>query len=147
MGASGPARAGPRSQAQAPQNPTNANRALAIQRYPRIGDPVDARLHFLHDLHGELATGKRTTAEADCVMRGDLLASKAVVIIQSSTGFGGITQPNCTGNDVVISDSAAAFSTGSASSVVLVTVCSPWDFGGKLAMLKMRNLANVTARS
>jgi len=70
--------------------------------------------------------------------------SKAVVIIQSSTGFGGITQPNCTSNGVVISESAAAFNTGSASSVVLVAVCSPWDFGGKLPMLKMGNLANGT---
>jgi Pilus formation protein N terminal region len=78
MAASGPARAGPRSQAQAPQNLSNAKRALAIQRYPRIGDPLDARLHFLHDLHGELATGKRTTAEADCVMRGALARKSAL---------------------------------------------------------------------
>jgi Flp pilus assembly protein TadG len=68
--------------------------------------------------------------------------SKAVVIVQSNTDFGGITQPNCTSNGVVISDNAAAFNTGSASSVVLVTICYPWDFGGKLPMLKMGNLAN-----
>ncbi|HSR82510.1 MAG TPA: pilus assembly protein N-terminal domain-containing protein, partial [Hyphomicrobiaceae bacterium] len=29
---------------------------------------------------------------------------------------------------------------GSTSSVVFVTVCYPWDFGGKLPMLKMGNL-------
>ena len=51
--------------------------------------------------------------------------SKAVVIVQCGTDFGGITQPNCTSNSVVISDSAAACDTGSASLVVLVTVCDP----------------------
>jgi Flp pilus assembly protein TadG len=68
--------------------------------------------------------------------------TKAVVIVQSNTGFGGITQPSCTSNGVVISDAAAAFNTGAASSVVLVTICYPWDFGGKLPLFKMSNLAN-----
>lgn len=68
--------------------------------------------------------------------------SKAVVIVQSSTDFGGIAQPNCTSNGVVISDSAAA-NTGSVGSVVLVTVCDPRDFGSKLPMLKLGNGANA----
>ena len=68
--------------------------------------------------------------------------SKAVVIVQSSTDFGGIIQPNCTSNGVVISDSAAA-NTGSVGSVVLVTVCDPRDFGSKLPMLKLGNGANA----
>ena len=68
--------------------------------------------------------------------------AKAVVIVQSNTGFGGITQPNCAVNGVVISQSAAAFNTGGASSVVLVTICYPWDFGGKLPMFTLSNLQN-----
>jgi len=69
--------------------------------------------------------------------------SKAVVIVQSSTHFGGIAQPNCISNGLVISDSAAAFNTGSVGSVVLVTVCDPRDFGSKLPMLKLGNGANA----
>ena len=68
--------------------------------------------------------------------------SKVVVIVQSSTGFGGITQPNCASDGVVINDASAAFNTGAASSVVLVTVCYPWDLGGKLPMFKLGNLQN-----
>jgi Flp pilus assembly protein TadG len=66
--------------------------------------------------------------------------TKVVVIVQSSTGFGGISQPNCASDGVLISDSSAAFNTGAASSVVLVTVCYPWDFGGKLPMFNLGNL-------
>jgi Flp pilus assembly protein TadG len=66
--------------------------------------------------------------------------AKVVVIVQSSTGFGGISQPNCASNGVLINDSAAAFNTGQASSVILVTVCYPWDFGGKLPMFNLGNL-------
>ena len=65
-----------------------------------------------------------------------------MVIVQSSTDFGGIAQPNCTSNGVVISDSAAA-NTGSVGSVVLVTVCDPRDFGDKLPILKLGNGANA----
>jgi len=72
---------------------------------------------------------------ADCT-------SKAVVIVQSNTGFGGISPPSCTSNGVVITDSAAAFSTGATSSVVLVTICYPWDFGGKLPLFKLANLTS-----
>jgi Flp pilus assembly protein TadG len=66
--------------------------------------------------------------------------SKVIVIVQSNAGFGGITQPSCASNGVLISDSSAAFNTGAASSVILVTVCYPWDFGGKLPMFKLGNL-------
>jgi len=72
--------------------------------------------------------------------------SKAVVIVQSSTDFGGIAQPNCTSNGVVISDSAAA-NTGSVGSVVLVTVCDPRDFGSKLPMFNGANAAFLTQAS
>ena len=66
--------------------------------------------------------------------------SKAVVIVQSNAGFGNITQPNCATNGVVIDQSVASFNAGGASSVVLVTICYPWDFGGKLPLFKMSNL-------
>ena len=66
--------------------------------------------------------------------------TKVVVIVQSSTGFGGIIQPNCATNGVMINQATAAFNTGAASSVVLVTVCYPWDFGGKLPFFKLGNL-------
>ena len=35
---------------------------------------------------------------------------------------------------------SAAFNPGAASSVVLVTVCYPWKFGGKLPLFKISNL-------
>jgi Flp pilus assembly protein TadG len=66
--------------------------------------------------------------------------TKAVVIVQSNAGFGSITQPSCATNGVVLDQSAASFNAGGASSVVLVTICYPWDFGGKLPLLKAGNL-------
>ena len=68
--------------------------------------------------------------------------TKAVVIVQSNNGFGSIVQPNCATNGAVIDQSTAAFNAGGASSVVLVTICYPWDFGGKLPMLTATNLQN-----
>ena len=42
----------------------------------------------------------------------------------------------------MIADSAAAFDAGAGSSVVLVTVCYAWEFGGKLPFFKMGNLSD-----
>jgi Flp pilus assembly protein TadG len=67
--------------------------------------------------------------------------TKAVVIVQSNAGFGSINTPSCTSNGSIINESAAAFNTGGATSVVLVTICYPWDFGGHLPMLF--NLSNL----
>jgi Flp pilus assembly protein TadG len=66
--------------------------------------------------------------------------SKAVVIVQSNTGFSSIVQPSCATNGVVLDQSVASFNAGGASSVVLVTICYPWDFGGKLPLFTMSNL-------
>lgn len=66
--------------------------------------------------------------------------SKAVVIVQSNANFSGISEPSCTSDGNVINQSSAAFNAGSGSSVVLVTVCYPWNFGGKLPLFKMGNL-------
>jgi Flp pilus assembly protein TadG len=66
--------------------------------------------------------------------------SKVIVIVQSNSGFGTISQPSCTTGGTLINDSMAAFNPGVASSVVLVTVCYPWEFGGKLPMFRLGNL-------
>ena len=53
-----------------------------------------------------------------------------------------IAEPKCATNGVLMNESAAGFDTGGASSVVLITVCFPWEFGGKLPFIKMGNLTN-----
>jgi Flp pilus assembly protein TadG len=68
--------------------------------------------------------------------------AKAVVIVQNNANFSGISEPSCTNNGSIINESNAAFNTGGAGAVVLVTVCYPWDFGGKLPFFKMGNLNN-----
>jgi Flp pilus assembly protein TadG len=94
-------------------------------------------------------TGTSTNADKKAAFKKALCAaaptfldcnSKAVVIVQSNSNFSSISQPSCTSNGNVINDSAAAFDTGGGSAVVLVTVCYPWDFGGKLPLFKMGNL-------
>jgi Flp pilus assembly protein TadG len=67
-------------------------------------------------------------------------SSKAVVIVQSNANFGGITQPVCTNNGMVIDQSSAGFDTGGASSVVLITVCYPWTAANKLPFFKIGTL-------
>jgi Flp pilus assembly protein TadG len=67
---------------------------------------------------------------------------KAVVIVQSNANFGNISEPKCATNGVMAEDASAAFNAGNASSVVLVTVCYPWDFGGKLPFIHLGNLKN-----
>jgi Flp pilus assembly protein TadG len=93
--------------------------------------------------------GKTTDADKKAAFKKALCAaaptfldcnSKAVVIVQSNANFSSISQPSCTNNGNVINDSAAAFNTGAGSAVVLVTVCYPWDFGGKLPLFKLGNL-------
>jgi Flp pilus assembly protein TadG len=68
--------------------------------------------------------------------------NKVVVIVQSNASFGGIVEPKCATNGVMVDQTAATFETGNASSVILVTVCYPWDFGGKLPFIKIGNLTN-----
>jgi Flp pilus assembly protein TadG len=68
--------------------------------------------------------------------------TKVVVIVQSNASFGGIVEPQCATNGVMVDQTAATFDTGNASSVVLVTVCYPWDYGGKLPFIKIGNLQN-----
>jgi Flp pilus assembly protein TadG len=68
--------------------------------------------------------------------------TKAIVLMQSNANFGGITEPKCTNNGTMIDQASAdaSFNVGGASSVVLVTVCYPWSFGGALPFVKLGNL-------
>jgi Flp pilus assembly protein TadG len=66
--------------------------------------------------------------------------SKAIVIVQSNANFTGISEPACATAGNLIADSSAAFNAGTGSSVVLVTVCYPWELGGKLPLFKLGNL-------
>jgi Flp pilus assembly protein TadG len=68
--------------------------------------------------------------------------NKAVVLVQSTASFGGITEPKCATNGTMIDQASAdaSFNAGGASSVVLVTVCYPWSFGGKLPFINLGNL-------
>ncbi len=72
-------------------------------------------------------------------------SSRVVVIVQSNTSFGGIVEPQCAVNGTLINQSAAAFDTGGASSVVLITVCYPWEFANQLPFLKFGTLNNGAA--
>lgn len=69
-------------------------------------------------------------------------AAKSVVIVQSSTAFSGISQPSCTSSGSMISQTSATFTPGQTSSVVLVTVCYGWEFGGKLPFMKLGTLSD-----
>ena len=67
--------------------------------------------------------------------------NKVVVLIQSnSAGFGSITQPVCATDGTMVDQAKADFNPGGASSVVLITACYPWDFGGKLPFFALNNM-------
>jgi Flp pilus assembly protein TadG len=85
---------------------------------------------------------KKAFKDAMCAKAPTFLdcSNRAVVLVQSSTTFQGISEPTCASNGTIVNQSAAAFDPGSASSVVLVTVCYPWKFGGKLPLFNVGNL-------
>lgn len=67
--------------------------------------------------------------------------NKVVVLVQSNSGgFGSITQPVCAKDGTIIDQSKAEFNPGGASSVVLITACYPWDFGGRLPFFSLNNM-------
>ena len=67
--------------------------------------------------------------------------NKAIIMVQSNSGgFGSITQPVCATDGTMIDQSKAEFNAGGASSVVLVTVCYPWSFGGRLPFISLNNM-------
>jgi Flp pilus assembly protein TadG len=69
-------------------------------------------------------------------------ANRSVVLVQSSTTFGGIVEPQCANDGTMVSQSSGNFEPGGASSVVLVTVCYAWKFGGQLPFFKISNLSD-----
>jgi Flp pilus assembly protein TadG len=69
-------------------------------------------------------------------------ANRSVVLVQSSSTFGGIVEPQCANNGTMVSQSSGNFNPGDASSVVLVTVCYAWKFGGQLPFFKISNLSD-----
>ena len=78
--------------------------------------------------HSRQALCAKAPAYVDC--------NKAVVLVQSNSGgFGSITQPVCATDGTMIDEAKAEFNPGGASSVVLITVCYPWSFGGKLPFI------------
>lgn len=67
--------------------------------------------------------------------------NKVIVLVQSNTGgFGSITQPVCAVDGTMIDKSTAQFNPGGASSVVLITACYPWEFGGRLPFISLNNM-------
>ena len=65
------------------------------------------------------------------------------VLVQSRTDFAAITEPSCKdGGGNLISDAAAkaSWNAGGANSVVIVTGCYTWDFGGKLPFFNIGNM-------
>jgi Flp pilus assembly protein TadG len=72
---------------------------------------------------------------------GYIDCNKAVVFVQSNSGgFGSITQPVCATDGTMTEQSEAEFNPGGASSVVLITVCYPWSFGGRLPFIALNTL-------
>lgn len=80
----------------------------------------------------------RTPLKSDCL-------ANSRVLVQSNATFNGITAPNCLNNENNLIDKSAAdaaFSAGASSSVVMVTACYAWQFGGNLPFLRLGNMAN-----
>ena len=69
--------------------------------------------------------------------------NKVVVFVQSNSGgFGSITRPVCATDGTMVDQSQAEFNAGGASSVVLITACYPWSFGGRLPFIALNTLSD-----
>jgi Flp pilus assembly protein TadG len=64
------------------------------------------------------------------------------VIVQARTTVGSIVAPACTsGGDLInAATESANFDPGASSSIVLLTACYSWEFGGQLPFFKLGNL-------
>jgi Flp pilus assembly protein TadG len=64
------------------------------------------------------------------------------VIVQARTAFSSIVAPSCTsGGDLInAATESASFDPGASSSIVLMTACYSWQFGGQLPFFKLGNL-------
>jgi Flp pilus assembly protein TadG len=65
-----------------------------------------------------------------------------IILAQANNTFGGISQPSCATNGVITTQTAAntLFNVGGSSSVVLMTACYPWSFGGHLPYFPIGDL-------
>jgi Flp pilus assembly protein TadG len=69
--------------------------------------------------------------------------NKLRVMVQARNGFGSLTEPNCRQGDGSMkteAQSRAEIDAGGASSVVLITGCYAWEFGGKLPFFQIGNM-------
>jgi Flp pilus assembly protein TadG len=67
------------------------------------------------------------------------------VLVQSRSDFASVSEPSCKdGSGNMVSDAAAnaSFAAGGASSVVVVTGCYQWNYGGPMPFLAGGSLAN-----
>jgi Flp pilus assembly protein TadG len=85
---------------------------------------------------------KKAFKQALCAKApGYIDCNKVVVLVQSNSGgFGSITPPVCATDGEMIDQSKAEFNAGGASSVVLITACYPWSFGGRLPFFALNNM-------
>jgi Flp pilus assembly protein TadG len=85
---------------------------------------------------------KKAFKQALCAKAPQFIdCNKAIILVQSNSGgFGSITQPTCATDGTMIEQDKAEFNAGGASSVVLVTVCYPWSFGGSLPFIGLSNM-------
>lgn len=68
---------------------------------------------------------------------------KMRLLVQSRTAASAITEPNCKdgGGDLISETAAKAdFDAGGQSSIVILTGCYKWDFGGKLPFFNIGNM-------
>jgi Flp pilus assembly pilin Flp len=91
---------------------------------------------------GSAEDRKKAFKKALCAKApGYVDCDKAIILVQSNSGgFGSIAQPVCATDGTMIDDAKAEFNPGGASSVVLITVCYPWSFGGNLPFLTLGNM-------
>jgi hypothetical protein len=98
------------------------------------GDPVQDLINKKEALKQSICN--RTRSPSECM-------TKLRVLVQARSEFGGIQAPNCKdGSGNLVSDAAAraGIDAGGASSIVLITGCYTWEFGGKLPFFKIGNM-------
>jgi Flp pilus assembly protein TadG len=95
-------------------------------------------------------SGASTLAQQEAVFKSALCSKlptyvtcgNIVILAQATNTFGGISRPSCATNGVITTQTAAntSFNVGGSSSVVLMTACYPWTFGGHLPFFNIGDL-------
>jgi Flp pilus assembly pilin Flp len=97
-----------------------------------LTDPAGLKVEFRKQIC------KQTVNANDCNAR-------SVVLVQANNTFASITPPDCkNGSNGLKSetDAMAAFNAGAQSSIVMVTLCYAWSFGGKLPFFPLGQLSD-----